>query len=65
MNNDRLNPFAGYPNSVTVHPSWSEFHYLTAALMSLLLLFGFFWIARRLDERALWSKGNKGRATQE
>ena len=57
MNNDPLNRFAGYPNTSTVHPGWSELHYLVAALASLLLLFGFFWFARWLDDRALWSKG--------
>jgi hypothetical protein len=47
------NPFAGYQNTLTVHPGWSEFHYLLAALASLLLLFGFLWFARWLDNRAL------------
>jgi hypothetical protein len=42
MKNDALNPFAGYPDSLTLHPGWSEFHYLLAALTSLLLLLGFF-----------------------
>jgi hypothetical protein len=52
-NRSALNPFAGYPNTVTVHPGWSEFHYLLAALASLLLLLGVFWFARWLDNRAL------------
>jgi len=52
MNHDRLNPFADYPSFVTAHPGWSEFHYLLAALTSLLLLFGFFWFAGWLDNRA-------------
>lgn len=53
MKNHALNPFAGYPDSLTVHPGWSEFHYLLAALTSLLLLLVFFWIARWLDDRAI------------
>jgi hypothetical protein len=65
MNKDPLNRFADYPNYVTAHPGWSEFHYLLAALTSLLLLFGFLWFAGWLDNRALWSKGNKRGATRE
>jgi hypothetical protein len=42
MNKGALNPFAGHPNTLTVHPGWSEFHYLLAALASLLLLLGSF-----------------------
>jgi hypothetical protein len=53
MNKGALNPFAGHPNTLTVHPGWSEFHYLLAALASLLLLLGVFWFARWLDNRAL------------
>jgi hypothetical protein len=53
MNNDALSRFAGYSNSLTVHPGWSEFHYLLAALTSLFLLLGAFWFARWLDNRAL------------
>jgi hypothetical protein len=59
MNNAARNPFAGYPNTLIVHPGWSEFHYLLAALASLLLLLGVFWFVRWLDNRALWSKGTK------
>jgi hypothetical protein len=47
-----LNPFAEYPNTLTVHPGWSEFHYLLAALASLLLLLGVLWCARWLDNCA-------------
>jgi hypothetical protein len=37
----------------SVHPGWSDVYYLLAALTSLLLLLGLFWITRRLDGRAL------------
>jgi hypothetical protein len=53
MKYDALDRFAGYSNSVTAHPGWSEFHYLLAALTSLVLLLAVFWFARWLDNRAL------------
>ena len=60
MNNDARNPFAGYQNTLIVHPGWSEFHYLLAALASLLLLLGVFLVRPLADNRVLWSKGTKG-----
>jgi len=60
MNEDRLNPFADLPNSITVHPGWSEFHYLLTALTSLLLLLAFIWLARWLDNRASSRKARRG-----
>jgi hypothetical protein len=34
-----LYPFAGFPNSLTVHPGWSEFYCLLAALTSFCWVF--------------------------